>query len=181
MRKIFVMLLSLMLLICLAACGHKTDSDGSIPSSQSGTTSDNGNEMTESTVPKKTSLTVGASVQDARTKLTFGDKEVIVTMDDNPTSRDLLAQLPLTLSFKDYAGAEKIAYPPKTLSTEKVPSGADPKLGDLAVYAPWGNLVIYYQDRGYADGVIILGHINSGIEKLAAMDKEFTVKIERLD
>lgn len=72
------------------------------------------------------------TVQVARIKLTFGDKEVIATMCDNPTSRDLLAQLPLTLSYKDYAGAEKIAYPPKALSTEQAPYGADPK-GQVAL------------------------------------------------
>jgi Uncharacterized conserved protein len=182
MRKIIMLLISLILVFSLTDCGHKTDSNGSIPSPQLSPTSDRGNEKTKSTVSTETSSTGGgASVQDARIKLMFGDEEVIVKMYDNPISRDLLAQLPLTLSFKDYAGAEKIAYPPKTLSTKDVPSGADPKLGDLAVYAPWGNLVIYYQDRSYADGVIILGHIDSGIEKLAAMDKEFTVKIERLD
>lgn len=182
MRKIFVILLSIMSVISLAACGHKTDSDGRISSSQSSTTSDSRNEMSKSTVSKKTSsILEGASVQDTRIKLTFGDKEVIATMYDNPTSRDLLAKLPLTLTFKDYAGSEKIAYPPKALSIEDAPSGSDPNLGDLALYSPWGNLVIYYGDSGYANGLIILGHIKSGIENLATMDKEFTVKIERLD
>lgn len=182
MRRIFVMLFSLMLVTSLAACGRKTDSNGSIPSSQLSTTSDSGNEMPKSTVSKKTSSKVeGASVQDARIKLTFGDKEVIATMYDNPTSRDLLAQLPLTLTFKDFAGAEKIAYPPKVLSTEDAPPGADPKLGDLALYSPWRNLVIYYEDRSYANGLIILGHIESGVEKLTVIKGDFTVKIEKVD
>jgi len=57
MRKIIILLLSLILVISLAACGHKTYSDGSIPSSQSSTTSDRGNEMSESTVSTETSST----------------------------------------------------------------------------------------------------------------------------
>lgn len=120
-------------------------------------------------------------LKDTRIKLSFNNEEVIVKMNNNPTSKDLLAQLPLTLTFKDYAGAEKIAYPPKVLLTEDAPSGADPKLGDLALYSPWGNLVIYYEDRSYANGLIILGHIESGIEKLSKMDQEFTVTLERMD
>lgn len=182
MRKIIVLFFTLILLISLSACGYKNDSDGSIPSSQSGKTAKSSKEMPKSTVPKRTSSTMeGVFAQGARIKLTFDGKEVIVKMYDNPTSRDLLARLPLTLTFKDYAGAEKIAYPSKPLATKDVPSGADPKLGDLALYSPWGNVVIYYRDRDYADGLIILGHIESGIEKVGAMNKEFTVKIERMD
>lgn len=182
MKKILAAVLIFIMPLSFAACGRNTDSDTGIPSTKARTSSDSGNEIPESAVSKKTSAAVeGASVQDTRIKLTFGNEEVIVRMYDNPASRDLLAQLPLTLTFKDYAGEEKIAYPPKALSTEEAPSGADPKLGDLALYSPWGNLVIYYRDRDYANGLIILGHIESGIEKLAAMEKDFTVKIERLN
>lgn len=119
-------------------------------------------------------------MQDARTKLRFGNEEVIATMYDNPTSRDLLAQLPITITFKDYVGLEKIGYPIKALTTGGAPSGADPEMDDLALYAPLGNLVIFYGDSRYANGVIILGHIESGIEKFAEMDQDFTITIEKM-
>jgi len=180
MRKIFVMFLSLMLIISLAACGHKNDSDGSIPLSQSSTTSDSGNKMPKSTVSTETSSTgEGASVQDARIKLTFGNEEVFVKMYDNPTSRDLLAQLPLTLSFKDYAGTEKISYLPQKLSTEGSPSGYDPSVAELAYYAPWGNICFYYRDFGYSNGLVPLGSIESGMESLTSLDGDFKVTIEK--
>jgi hypothetical protein len=44
-----------------------------------------------------------------RIRLTVGDKNVVVKMHDNATSRDLVAQLPLTLTLSDYAGTEKVA------------------------------------------------------------------------
>ncbi len=182
MRKIIVLLFTLILSISLSACGNKNNSSGSNPSLQSGKTDKNSKEVQKSTVHKKTSSTMeSVSAKGARIKLTFEGKEVIVKMYDNPSSRDLLAQLPLTLNFKDYAGVEKIAYPSKPITTKDAASGADPKLGDLALYSPWGNLVIYYGDSDYADGLIILGHIESGIEQVGVMKKDFTVKIERMD
>ena len=47
------------------------------------------------------------AMEDIRIKLTFNNEEVIVNMDDNPTSKDFLSLLPLTLTFEDYAGTGK--------------------------------------------------------------------------
>src|SRR6266850_1134575 len=55
---------------------------------------------------------------------------------------------------------EKISDLPKRLSTEGAPSGSDPSVGDIAFYAPWGNLAIFYRDAEYANGLIILGKID---------------------
>jgi hypothetical protein len=37
---------------------------------------------------------------------------------------------------------------------------SDPSVGDIAFYAPWGNLAIFYRDAKYASGLIILGKID---------------------
>jgi hypothetical protein len=119
--------------------------------------------------------------EDIRIKLTFNKEEVIVNMDDNPTSKDFLSLLPLTLTFEDYVGTEKISYPSNKLSTEKAPSGMDPTIGDFTYFAPWGNLAIYYKDFGYSKGLIKLGEIKSGIEKLENLNGDFSVVIEKMD
>lgn len=121
------------------------------------------------------------AVKDVRVKLTFNNEDIIVKMYDNPTSRDFLTLLPLTLTFEDYAGTEKIGYLPRNLSTQDAPSGSDPSVGDLTLYAPWGNLAIFYRDYGYSNELIKLGNIESGIEKLASITGDFTVKIEKID
>jgi hypothetical protein len=120
-------------------------------------------------------------MEDIRIKLTFNNEEVIVNMDDNPTSKDFLSLLPLTLTFEDYAGTEKISYPSNKLSTEEAPSGIDPAIGDFTYYAPWGNLAIFYKDFGYSNGLIKLGEIESGIEKLGNLNGDFRVIIEKMD
>lgn len=104
-----------------------------------------------------------------RIQLAFNNENVIVKLHDNPTSKDFLALLPLTLKLEDYAGTEKISYLPRKLSTEGAPSGSDPSVGDFTYYAPWGNLAIFYKDFGYSNGLIILGKVESGIEKLASL------------
>jgi hypothetical protein len=68
------------------------------------------------------------------------------------------------LTLEDYAGTEKISNLPKRLSTEGAPSGSDPSVGDIAYYAPWGNLAIFYRDFGYSRGLVILGKIDSGMD-----------------
>ena len=37
----------------------------------------------------------------------------------------------------------------------------DPAAGDIAYYAPWGNLAIFYKDVGYSRGLVKLGTIES--------------------
>lgn len=94
------------------------------------------------------------------------DKVIPGTLVDSKTTRDFISLLPLTLALQDYAGTEKISDLPKRLSTEDAPAGSDPSVGDIAYYAPWGNLAIFYKDFGYSSGLAILGKIDSGIEAL---------------
>ncbi|MEH1948488.1 MAG: cyclophilin-like fold protein [Nostoc sp.] len=94
------------------------------------------------------------------------DKVVTATLIDSKTTQDFISLLPLTLTLEDYARTEKISDLPKKLSTEDAPPGSDPAVGDIAYYAPWGNLAIYYRDFGYSNGLAILGKIDGGIEAL---------------
>ncbi|MDV2996818.1 MAG: hypothetical protein N4J56_006523 [Chroococcidiopsis sp. SAG 2025] len=95
-----------------------------------------------------------------------GDQVVTATLIDSKTTQDFISLLPLTLTLEDYARTEKVSNLPEKLSTEDAPPGSDPAVGDIAYYAPWGNLAIYYRDFGYSDGLVILGKIDGGIEAL---------------
>lgn len=94
------------------------------------------------------------------------DQIVTATLIDSKTTRDFISLLPLKLTLEDYASTEKISNLPKKLSTENAPPGSDPSVGDIAYYAPWGNLAIYYRDFEYSNGLVILGKIDGGIEAL---------------
>ena len=106
----------------------------------------------------------GAENVAMKIRLTVGDKVLTATLIDSKTTRDFISLLPLTVTLKDYAGTEKISDLPKRFSTEGAPTGSDPSVGDIAYYAPWGNLAIFYRDFGYSSGLVILGKIDRGIE-----------------
>jgi hypothetical protein len=102
------------------------------------------------------------------------------TLYDNPSARDLYSLLPLTLTLEDYAATEKITHPPRKLSTTGAPAGFTPAAGDIAYYAPWGNLALFHKGFSYSSGLVSLGRIESGVEVLRAPGK-VTVVIERVE
>lgn len=80
--------------------------------------------------------------------------------------------------FRGTPITEKVSDLPKRLATSGAPPGADPQVGDIAYYAPWGNLAIYYRDFEYSSGLVKLGHIDSGIEKLAGARGDLVIRFE---
>ena len=111
-------------------------------------------------------------------KMTVDGQEIPVTLYDTPAANALYEMLPLELSFEDFNGIEKISYLSQELPTEGEPDGCDPDVGDLCLYAPWGNLSVFYQDFRYSDNLILLGHVDSGMELLAGQNEDFSVTLE---
>jgi len=93
-------------------------------------------------------------------RIILDDKTITATLNDSQASRKFAALLPLTLKLKDYAGEEKISDLPARLSTAGSPAGTAAKKGDITIYAPWGNLAIFYKPHGYASGLIKLGQLD---------------------
>lgn len=120
---------------------------------------------------------LGVISSDAKIRFSFADKEIIVILEDNATSRDFAAMLPLTLTFSDYNSTEKVAYLENTLAIDSAPSGFGPDVGHLTYYAPWGNLAFFYNDFTYSSGLILMGTIDTGIELLGQMEGPVTISI----
>lgn len=87
-------------------------------------------------------------------------------LDDGQSSRDFAAMLPLEARLEDYAATEKISYLPRKLTTQGAPDGYTPREGDIAYYAPWGNLAIFHKDFTYSTGLVKLGTLLSGMDIL---------------
>lgn len=100
-------------------------------------------------------------------RLSIDGKAIEATMLGNATAQDFISLPPMTLTLEDYASTEKIGYLPRKLSTTGAPAGVDPAVGDIAYYAPWGNLAIFYKDAGYAGGLVKLGRVDSGVDALS--------------
>ena len=121
------------------------------------------------------------------TRMATGERKLILTVDgqalpvtlyDTPTANALYEMLPLTLTFSDFSGMEKISYPPEALPTAGEPDGCTPEVGSLCLYAPWGNLSVFYKDFRYSNGLILLGHVDAGVELLAGHQGDFTATLE---
>jgi hypothetical protein len=118
-------------------------------------------------------------VDETPIKITIADTVMTARLADNATARDLAAQLPLTLTFKDFNQVEKVATLPRRLSMGAVPAGADPDIGDIGYYAPSGNLVFYYGDVGYWNGIVRIGRFDTTMELIEHQVDNFKVTIER--
>jgi hypothetical protein len=115
-----------------------------------------------------------------RVQLTISDTRLTGELLDNATARALAAQLPLTLTMSDLGSVEKVGELPMGLSTAGAPRGADPSVGDIGLYAPWNNFVLYYGDQSYHDGIIQLGTLDGSVDEIARQHGEFTLTIERI-
>lgn len=99
-----------------------------------------------------------------KVKITIGKKTARAIIYDNPTSRDFVSLLPLTLEMEDYNRKEKINLLSKKLTSKDAPSGFEPSVGDITYYEPWGNIALFYKDFGYSNGLISFGKVISGLE-----------------
>jgi len=106
------------------------------------------------------------------------DTVLIGQLWDNATARDLITQLPLTLTFRDYNRVEKIGQLPRELSMEGVPAGDDPLPRDIGYYNPTGVLVFYYDDVGYFPGIVRIGQFEGNMDAITSQTGDFTARIE---
>lgn len=104
--------------------------------------------------------------------VTLDGQSVDATLNGSPAARDLASLLPLTLDLEDFHGTERIGYPPRKLTTDGVPEPAAAKAGDIAYFAPWGNLALFYRDGPPASAdLLILGHIDADTDQLATAQR----------
>lgn len=115
-------------------------------------------------------------------QMQFSGKSFVLTLENNAAARDFYALLPLSLSFSDYVGKEKIARLDKSLSAQE--SGEyNPQSGDFFYFAPWGNVGIFYAKQPPYQGLIKLGtpkaEKESFIAHLKAQKQDFILTIEK--
>jgi hypothetical protein len=114
-----------------------------------------------------------------RIQCAFAGQAFTATLYDNPSARDFGSMLPLDLSIDNYASNEKIAYLPRKLTKDGSGPFSSEAPGDLCYYAPWGNLVFFYDNYRYSNGLIRLGRLDNGFEPLLTKGK-FPLRIELL-
>lgn len=122
---------------------------------------------------------VYAQESSMKIRLHVNGEVAVATLHDNATARDFLALLPLSLTLREFAKVERIGDLPRKLAVTAPQAGMDPRVGDLAYYAPWNNFVFFAGDNKFDRGLVPLGKVESG---LAALQRPgpLTVRIERV-
>lgn len=108
--------------------------------------------------------------QTMRIRITTTAQVFTAVLEDSETARDFASLLPIEVTLDDYNRTEKVADLPRRLSTAGAPDGADPVVGDIAYYAPWGNLAIYYRDFVWSRGLVRLGRLEGDASSLANVE-----------
>jgi hypothetical protein len=111
-------------------------------------------------------------------RVTIGAAVLTARLWDSAAARGLIAQLPLTLTFRDFNGVEKIARLPRRLPMDGVPPGADPAPREIGYYNLSGDLVFYYDDVGYFTGIVRLGQFDDAVDVIARQSGAFSATIE---
>lgn len=117
-----------------------------------------------------------------RIDITISGQKFRATLADSAASRDLMAQLPLTLEMTDHGAVEKTGPLPSPLSLDGQPAGADPDVGDVGYYAPGNDFVLYYGDQSFYNGIVVLGHLDGdAAQRIADMQGSITATVAPLD
>jgi hypothetical protein len=176
-RHAHALALALLATVSLSACGG-ADEDGDQAAG-----APDASTPAPSPSPSLTSGEPDASASDATPiRITFGDAELSARLHNTATARDLAAQLPLTLTFRDHNNVEKTAPLSRELSLDSAPEGHDPAAGDIGYWAPDGDLVFYYDSEApFFNGIVHIGEIDGDMDALERQSDDFSVTIERAE
>lgn len=175
-RRRHALALALLAAVSLSACGGANEDDDQATRAPGASTPAPSPTPTPSSGDRDANSSGGPPI-----RITFGDTELTARLHHNATARDLAAQLPLTLSFSDLNNVEKTARLPRELSRDGASEGADPVVGDIGYWAPDGDLVFYYGDVGFWNGIVRIGEFDVEIDAIERQSDDFSVTIEQAE
>ena len=104
-----------------------------------------------------------------------GMHTVIYELNDSPSAKSLYGMLPLDIEVENYGRNEKIFYPPQPIDTTDGIEGSG-EAGALALFSPWGNVVMYYDSFGAYPGLYLLGQAVEGSDQVSSLSG--TIQVE---
>lgn len=148
MKNIKVMLITLICLLALSACKEKQTAN-------------------QKTMPQKDKTTMKIQIENNQTMIVY-------ELNESDGAKQLYEQLPMKVEVENFSTNEKIFYPPKKLDTKDTPM-ANAKTGTLAYYAPWSDVVMFYDDFGKGQGLYELGEVVSGKNDIKNLKGTITI------
>lgn len=183
-KNILICVLTIIALMAAACGGRKTEQ---INDSKEYDDSSMESTVEESSVTESTTVEIiekekntDYTTDDKKIKIITPDGDIVIRLENNSASDDLLNYLPMTVNFEDFNNTEKISYIDGKLDTSNAVTEYTPLAGAFAYYIPWGNFSVFYEDFRQSSGLVSLGTVESGMEYVKTLDNYGTVTIERL-
>ena len=128
-----------------------------------------------------------ASVQDQerfvkqtalRISVSDGLHTIVYELNDSPSAGSLYGMLPLDIEVENYGSSEIIFYPPQPIdTTDGIEDGGE--AGALALFSPWGNVVMYYDSFGAYPGLYLLGQAVEGADQVSSLSGTIHIEAEK--
>lgn len=114
-----------------------------------------------------------------RIKITAGNKQLTASLENNATTKALVAKFPLTIPMANLYARELCYHFDQALPTDSIRSDGY-QVGDLIYWPPRHSFVILYKQNNERFSRQHLGRVDSGVDVLADMDN-VNVKFELAD
>ena len=112
-----------------------------------------------------------------RISVTDGKHTVVFRLNDSTPAKSLYGMLPMDVGIGDYLANEKIFYPPQKVdASDGIVGGGD--AGDLALFSPWGDIVMYVGPFGSYPGLFLLGTAEKGADLIRNLNG--TIHVDRV-
>lgn len=134
------------------------------------------NESRENIIENQENNDREREVETMQIRVSDGTNTIIYELNDSTAASDLYNQLPLTTEVENFSSNEKIFYPINELSTENTKRASSGEEGVLAYYAPWKDVVMFYDSFSSASGLYELGTATEGSNQIKNLTGEITVE-----
>lgn len=114
------------------------------------------------------------NAQERQMQVTDGTHAVVFTLNSTDAANALWNRLPITADVSNYSNNEKIFYPVPELDYGSNNEEGDCPAGTLALFSPWGNIVMYYGHASRYSGLYILGSATSGASDIQNLSGTIT-------
>ena len=109
-------------------------------------------------------------------RVSDGTYDTTFYLNETSAAKSLYEMLPLEVKVENYSNNEKIFYPPTTVSYGDDCIEGDCPAGTLALFSPWGNVVMYYAAASRYSGLYILGQAVEGADNIQNLSG--TIRVE---
>ena len=117
-----------------------------------------------------------AEMKPMQINVSDGTHTIIFQLNDSPSAKSLYKMLPIDTEVRNYGSNEKIFYPDEKIDTAGGIEGSG-GAGDLALFSPWGNVVMYYDSFSSYPGLYLLGTAIEGADQIRDLSEMLHIEI----